>query len=299
MIGAIIQNKLNQQIAEFASSWVDIKTSYDYVYEAAKDFSKETKSCHNSQTITTIANTAAYTLNPDFLEVITTDDHNHGVVMYTNASGSVFWLDWESYSDCLQNQNPQGTPSSYAITDSPLITRITGTASLGSTAVGGESTLTSATTLTSVAVGDQVVNLTQTYYGVVIATGAAPTTAMFNLSNRGGAYANWTLADSFIISPSPRYQIVLDPPPNTTGETVTVTYLAKPLPVYSDFGQYPFATGYEDAIIKYAAWMYKYRDSKPQLADPLYMIYDRMLRKAKNVNRKAVGVVGYRVNWTK
>jgi hypothetical protein len=69
--------------------------------------------------------------------------------------------------------------------------------------------------------------------------------------------------------------------------------------VYSDFGQYPFATGYEDAIIKYAAWMYKYRDSKPQLADPLYMVYDRMLRKAKNVNRKAVGVVGYRVNWTK
>jgi hypothetical protein len=150
--------------------------------------------------------------------------------------------------------------------------------------------------------GDTVVNTTNDYYGVVLqapATATAVTTAMFNPDTRGSAYAGWAKDDTYIVQPAGRYKIFLDPAPSTSGHTVTVTYFAKPYPVYSDYGSYPFATGYEDALIKYAAWLYKTRDSKPAYGDPLYVAYDRQLRKAKNVNRKAVGATGFRVNFMK
>ena len=108
-----------------------------------------------------------------------------------------------------------------------------------------------------------------------------------------------TLLKHAIIQQQPRYQIFLDPTPNESGQIITVSYLSKPAPVYSNYGTYPFATGYEEAIVKYAAWLYKYRDSKPAMGDPLYAAYERAMRKGKNVNRKAEGVVGFRVNWTK
>jgi hypothetical protein len=122
---------------------------------------------------------------------------------------------------------------------------------------------------------------------------------MFDLSARGGAYASWAANDAYVIQPAPRYKLFLDPAPLTAAQTITVSYIAKPNPVYSDYGVYPFATGYEEAIIKYAAWLYKYRDSKQNMGDPMYMAYERAMRKAKNVNRKAVGAVGFRVNFMK
>jgi hypothetical protein len=122
---------------------------------------------------------------------------------------------------------------------------------------------------------------------------------MFDSTVRGGAYAEWSIKDTYIIQPAPRYQIILDPAPSVTGQTITLNYYAKPLPVYSDYGTYPFATGYEESLIKYATWLYKYRDSKPNLGDPLYLSYERSMRKGKNVNRKAQGAVGFRVNLIK
>jgi hypothetical protein len=122
---------------------------------------------------------------------------------------------------------------------------------------------------------------------------------MFNLATRGGAYAGWTDTNAYIIQPAPRYKIILDPPPDTSGDTVTVSYYAKPAPVYSDYGTYPFPTDYEEALVMYAAWLYRYRDSKPNLGDPLYAMYERQMRKAKNVHRRATGVQGFRVSWVK
>ena len=298
MIGVVYQNQLRHLISETSGSWVDLKTSFDYLYEAAKDFSKETKACHNTQSITTVANQAEYDLNPDFLEVMTKDDHDLPVIKLTDASGNISWLSWESYSDYLQGSNSASTPSSFAITDRAIPTRVTGIASGGSSPSGGETTLTGGT-FTNVVAGDIVINTTGSYYGYVLVAGTSLTTAMFGLTTSGGAYAGWTLGDAFVIQPAPRYKLILDPAPDTTGLTVTVSYLAKPTPVYSDYGVYPFATGYEEAIIKYAAWLYRYRDSKPQLGDPLYLAYERMMRKGKNFNRKAQGAVGFRVNFMK
>jgi hypothetical protein len=296
MIGILYLQQLSEILSEFSGTWINLKTSFDYLYEAAKDFSKETRCCHGSQTITTVASQSAYNLNSDFLEVMTSDDHGYPQVAYSDGTDTR-WLSWESASDQIQSDASAGETSSFAIMDASIGTRISGTASVTHAHAGGESLLESATSLTSVAIGDTVINTTNSYYGIVIASG--PTTAMFNLSTKAGAYAGWTNGDAFIIQPAPRYKLLLDPAPDTSGETVTVTYYAKPQPVYSDYGIYPFATGYEEAIIKYAAWLYKNRDSKQSEGDPLYMAYERAMRKAKNVNRKAVGSIGFRVNFHK
>ena len=303
ILGIDICNRINLALSEQGSSsqWIDLKGSYDYCFEAAKDFAKETGCWVNTQTIITVANQAAYPLNPDFLEVLTKDDNNFGLVAYNigTTSSSLTWLNWESYNAFLQNANPVGTPTNYAICAAPMDARITGTVTTGSTAAGGETLLTDSnqTMFGNLFPGDSVINTTQGYYGIVIATGTYPTTALFNISGRSSAYANWTLSDAYMLQTQPQYQILLDPPPSSSGQAVTVTYTARPLPVYSDYGQYPFSTGYEEAIISFAAFKYRYRDSKPQLADPLYVVYDREMRKAKNVHGKAVGKQGFRVNF--
>jgi hypothetical protein len=232
---------------------------------------------------------------------MTTDDHNDAVIKYYDGSNTE-WLNWESYSDYLQNGNDPGTPQSFAVVDATPPTRLTGTNFATAAASGGESLLSAyGVSFVSSYPGDMVVNTTagKEYVGVALVPGAHLTTAMFDLTVRGGAYAGWTAGDTYMIQPSSRYQIVLDPPPDTSGETVTVAYYARPLPVYSDYGTYPFATGYEEALIKYAVWLYKYRDSKQNMGDPLYLAYEREMRKGKNVNRKAVGGVGFRVNFMK
>ena len=298
MIGLDFQSRINQLLAESNSTWIDLKSSFDYVYEAAKDFSKETKSHHATQTITTVASQAEYNINPDFLELITTDESNFGVIKYSDGTNTN-WLNWESYSDYLQNDNPAGTPTSFCITDASVIDRITGTATSAGTQVGGESTLTdSAQDFTSLFAGDSIINVTQNYFGIVLSASTMKT-AMFDLTVRGGAYADWSNNDSYVIQPEPRYKLILDPAPLVTGQTVTLSYYAKPLPVYSDYGTYPFATGYEEALIKYATFLYKYRDSKQNMGDPLYLFYEKTMRKGKHTNRKAQGAVGFRVNLIK
>jgi hypothetical protein len=300
MIGALYLQQLNELLSEFGGNWINIKISFDYLYEAAKDFSKETSSCHNTQIITTIANKSAYDLNPDFLEILSKDSHGKGIVALSAEHGTN-WLSWESYSNYLQNDDNQpGYPSFYAVSDSSIPIRSIGTAVRDQDEIGGESMLYySIGEVPTVFPGDSVINTTQNCYGVVLQPGMPITTAMFDLSSRGGEYSSWIENDKFIIQQQPRYQIFLDPTPNESGQIITVSYLSKPAPVYSNYGTYPFATGYEEAIVKYAAWLYKYRDSKPAMGDPLYAAYERAMRKGKNVNRKAEGVVGFRVNWTK
>ena len=299
-VGAMFQAQLNQILSEFNSSWVDLKTSFDYVYESAKDFAKETSCCHGSQTITTVSGTAEYNLNPDFLEVLTKDDHNKPIIKFYDGT-STDWLSMQSYSDFLQDDDTPSTPNGFAITDASIGDRITGTATSTGAVSGGESILTDATAdFSSVYPGDVVINTTNDYYGYCIGKGTTSiTTAMFDLTVRGGQYVGWSSSDTYIIQPVGRYQVVLDPTPDTSGQIITVPYQARPTPVYSDYGIYPFATGYEEALIKYAAWLYKYRDSKPQFGDPLYMAYERAMRKGKHVNRKAVGTKGFRINFTK
>jgi len=302
MIGAELLHRLYQLISESSSSgWIDRKTSFDFLFEAAKDFAKETKTVHSTQTIATVANQAAYSLNPDFMEVITDDGYDNKVIKYSDGTNTT-WLSWDTYKAVLSNDNSTSRyiPSSYTITDESPKAQITGTSGATAASTGGESVL-SADSFTGVSAGDDVYNVTTGYMGKVLITPTTTsiTTAMFDITSAGSPAVGWTVADSYIIQPAQSYQLILDPAPETSGHTVTVTHLARPVPVYSDYRSYPLATGYEEAILKYAVWLYKYRDSKPSYGDVLYKAYDLQVRKAKGVNKQAVGARGFKVSFIK
>ncbi len=304
MIGAEYLFRLHQALNESTPSgtWVDKKTSFDYLYEAVKDFCKETKALHSSQTITTLASTTSYDLNPDFLEIYSTKgfrDEDKVIKLYDGTN--YYWPTWKPYAETFYHNDSTDVaiPTNFSIIDSTPETRLTGTAGASSTNSGGESTLTISDTSSCYA-GDMVMNTTNSYLGIVlnVASSTTLTTAMFDVSDRSSSYANWTSGDGYLIQPRSRFKLVLDPPPSTTGYTITIPYLQLPPPVYSDYGSYSFAVGCEEALIAYATWKYKYRDtSRGNKEDNLFKVYDAMVRKAKNNFNVMTGRRSIQVSW--
>lgn len=380
MIGIDYLNRLNQLLNDShpSSYWTDKKTSFDFLYEAAKDMQKELNSLHSSQSITMIPGQTNYALAPAYMGISVTDDYGDKVVKFYDGIANTSWLSWEDYSDAVYGNNTtqNRVPANYAVIDRALPSQITSTVTSSTTQVGGEVNLVNsaaALTFADIAPGDVVYNVTQSLVGVVLSKTSATTlkTAMFNLSAVNSAYGGWTSGDTYIIQPTPRYDLVIDPPPTGvelltldvapstawsegatltgasslktckvvskvtaltylvesrsgtftlseiisdgtytadqgaayptfTGQQIaTVNYFQRPDPVYSDYGSYRFAAGYEEALLKYACWLYKYRDLNPQTGDALYKAYDMQIRKAKNVQRKAVGFTGFRCNFIK
>lgn len=307
MIGKELIYRLNQVLNEAVptGTWVDRKTSFDFLYEAAKDFVKETKTLHSTQTITTSSGQTAYSLNPDFLEVYSTKGFRDEdkVLKYSDGTNT-YWVPWQPYTTTFYNNNTTSVliPNRFSIIDATPESRITGTCTASSAQSGGESTLNASAATFSADAGDTVVNTTTGDLGIVLSqtSTTALLTAMFDIDGRASTNASWTNADGYFIQAGARFQIVLDPPPSTSGHTITIPYLQRPAPVYSDYGAYSFAVGYEEAIIYYAAWKYKYRDtSRPNKEDQLFKIYDNMVRKAKGNFNMMTGRQTIQVSWKK
>ena len=88
-----------------------------------------------------------------------------------------------------------------------------------------------------------------------------------------------------MVVPQGRKQIVLDPPPSNSSNTLTVPYFSRPAPVYSPYGTYRFEAAAEMPIVQYAAYLYKYRDRDPATGDAFYKHFDlacRQLTAAEN-----------------
>jgi len=303
MLGIDLLNKLAQLCNDAHPSgfWLDRKTSFDYLYEAAKNFASDTRSLHSTQTITTVATQAKYALNPNFLRVLTEDSDGKETIPYYNGT-STSWLSLEQYPTVVYDDLADSTPYRFSITDRPKATQITGTATSAGTNAGGESTLTdTAAAFTSIAAGDSIYDTTASHigYALSVTSATALKTAMFDLSAVQSAYGDWADDDAYIIQPSARYDLVLDPPPDTSGHTIALEYVCSPTPVYTDYGSYGFASGYEEALLKYAAWLYKYRDLQPKFGDALYGAYDMQMRKARSNNRSVKGMKRVRANFTR
>jgi len=306
MIGFDYLQRLNQILndAHPAGYWMDKKTSFDFIFEAAKDMNKKLKAKHSSQNFTTTINNISYPLYPDFMEILTEDGYNNKIIKYTTSGGNVTWLRRASYGHILHDNNTTAVPvpTRFAVTDYALASRIAGAITLASTNAGGETSLTdSNANFTLVNPGDAVLNTTQSFIGIVLAKVSTTvlTTAMFNVSKTQSAYADWTLSDAYIIQPQAQYQLIIDPPPANPADTITTAYIQKPAPVYSDYGSYTFAAGYEEALLKYAFWLYKYRDTNPNFGDAFYKFYDSQVREAKNVHRGATTPRGFKVSFIK
>ena len=84
MDGKALLYRIRQALDEDStSSFMDDRTSFDYLYEAAIELAIRTKSLLSSQTITTVSGQDGYTLNADYLGLYAKDRHNNYFVKYS------------------------------------------------------------------------------------------------------------------------------------------------------------------------------------------------------------------------
>lgn len=255
------------------SGWLDDRSTYDFLYEGAKQIVDRTGCLRTTQSITTVAETSSYNLNPDFMRLYVKNSSGKFYIILNDGSNNHF-LTWKDYEDVVYDNNTDSVsiPSNFSIIDKSKQTRISSSATSAGASSGGECTLTDSTApFADVNAGAVVHNTTDGSDGVVLSktSSSAVVTALF-----GGTNNDWTSGDSYVIQPQGRYQLIIDPPPSTAGYTITVHYIQKPDPVYSDYGIYRFSDNYKEALVKYAFWLYKYRDGAPKEADAMYRYFE-------------------------
>lgn len=300
MDGGSLIYKLRNLLRETStSSFLDTRTSYDYIYEAVKKFGARVKCLTATQSITTVANQSSYDLNADFQNLYFRNDRSDHVIKYTNASNEVYWIPYRGYEYSAQANNTTSieVPSTFAITDNQTITdRVTGNATANGTLTFEESALTCANSFANVCVGDSIHNSNDSSHGLVVSktSNSVLVTTLF-----GGTSNAWTVNDIFIIVPQGRKKIVVDPPTLTANETITIEYLQVPPPVYSSYRTYRIDSQYEMAIVYYAAWLYKYRDIAYDEGDRWYKAWDEACRRAIKEANRQLGRGDFRVNLTR
>lgn len=261
------------------SQFMDDFTSYGLLYEAAVTIALQLKSLRTTQTITTVADQADYTLNGDYAGLFLQNSSRNYYLVYNDGTNNTF-ITWKAYEEMilLDSQSSATIPSRFTVKDEGTIpTRLSSTTTAVGAASGGECTLTDATAdFTDVWAGDYVHNTTDGSMGVILSktSTTALVTALFN-----GTSNDWSNADSYVIQPATRYTLQFDPPTATASHTATLHYVMKPAPVFSDYGIYPFRSHMDSALVKYAAWLYKYRDRQPDYGDKWFVHYDNQMRK--------------------
>lgn len=302
MDGDTLSRDLQMLLNETSGSlYLDAKSTYDYLYWAAIDTVMRTNALVTYQDITTVASTASYDLEPDFLKLYLTDDNNRFFVRYYDGT-SYYFLYYESYDSIVLANNTTAVtiPSRFTIRQGSEPTQVTGTATSAGTATYGESILTDTaglfTTTDDVSVGDVVHNATDGSQGVVEAVTDAThlQTTLF-----GGTDNDWTSSDVYRINPQTKFVLQLDPPPSTASHTVRVYYVQKPYPVYSDYRKYNLPINYRQPLVQYAAWLYRYRDREPNFGDAFFKYWDRATRQYGKELNTAMQKRGYRVNLIK
>jgi len=120
MDGKTLRTQLAFLLRESTSSaFLDEKTSYDFLYEAACAFSLLTQSINGTQSITSVASTSSYTLNADFLCLrVQTTERNQWTIKLNDGT-SDYWISHRDYEPQYYANNTDETaiPDSFAITD--------------------------------------------------------------------------------------------------------------------------------------------------------------------------------------
>jgi hypothetical protein len=299
--GWTLLEDLQEQLNEPSSStFLNDRVSYGYLYDAARQINERLAVITSTQTITTIASTFEYNLNPDFMGLFMKDSDGKLFVKYTNSSSADTFITHQPYDELYYGKTTTDGPIPYrfSVKESTAVSNITGTASAIGTVAQGEATLTdtsSTTKFSTVTAGDSIHNTTQDYHGIVIAktSNTALVTAIFNSS---GTAMSWANADAYIIIPQGRFKLVIDPPSLTASETITVPYIQKPAPVYSPYRAYPFPESCHGAFIEYASFKYKYRDRDPNYGDKFFAWFDKEVRTSGSIIKKSENRGGFTMN---
>lgn len=300
MDGHSLLYRLRTMLAESSTSdYMEDRASYEYLWESATTFVRETGCMTATKSITTVDGTSAYDLGTDFLMLYLLNDFNEKYVKLYDGS-SYYFITEKDYDAVIYANITDETaiPSNFTIRDKQTAeARITSTATATASSSNGEALLTdAASSFSSVEVGDAVHNITDGSHGYVVATSSATSVyvALFD-----GTANDWTSGDSYILIPQNRKQLIVTPPSSTSGYTITVEYIQRPVPVFSPYRSYRIPEMYTGAIVMYAAWLYKYRDSQPNFGDPWYQHWEREVRRAKGTERRVKNKYSVKVNFTK
>jgi len=300
MNGESLKYKLGEVLRESAnSSFWDSRSSYDYLYEAAKKFASRTKTLSATWSANTVANQTNYDLPWDFGNLFFRNSQNQFVLKHTDSSNNVSWLPFRNYENIRQANNVDSVtnPSCFSIVDNANVSSmITGTASANGANSLGECTLTDSSNASQFAnanVGDDVHNTTDGSNGVVIVktSNTALVTALF-----GGTNNAWAANDVYVVVPQGLKQVIIDPPSSVSNSVLSMEYIQIPTPVYSPYRTYRFDSQYEMAIVFYAAWLYKYKDDNPDAGNAWFKAWDEACRRAVKESNKQLGRVDFRVN---
>ena len=285
---------------------VDRKLTYDLLHQGAEDFVSLVGCIKESQTVTSVDGTSTYDLNSDYLRLYLKDENPRGgeyFILYSDGT-TTHTVYFKSYQAVIyDNQTTeQAVPSYFTLVEkSSLPTQISSTITSAGAESGGQATLNdTATTLSdSVSPRDIVHNVTQNATGIVLTVSTnSATTAMFDAE---GHPARWDSGDSYIIQPVHLMQIRFEPPSSASGHTATVHYIAKPNPVYTDYGTWQIQDQYHKAFCYWAADAYlaQYEiDEQGKgvnlLAGKKYLDrYNDIVRRARRDIDKSLGKSGY------
>lgn len=189
--------------------------------------------------IATVDGTQVYDLPYDFLRVFPRDPNRGRIVRYYDGSVYSFPREVDFEEIFYGNETDEKSyPMEYCIKQAEsapaLVTGTvdaTGALSVGQTLLNDIAGLF--LTTNKVNPRDTVHNTTDASDGIVLSVTDASNlqTALF-----GGAANCWTLGDAYVIQREPLQQLYLDSPSSTTGHAISIPYIAKPAPVYNDYG---------------------------------------------------------------
>jgi hypothetical protein len=290
MSGKSMLYELRRLLSEHSSSaFFTNYLSYRFLWEAAIELGVRSGFPRGTASLTTVASQAAYDLPPSFAGLYQRNKDNQYFVIYNDGTRNYFTPIREYDEIVLMDQSAETAdiPSHFSLKPKETAeTQVTGVASANGAASAGECTLTvAAAAFSNVNPGDSVENSTDGASGIVLerTSNLALKTALFE-----GSGNDWATNDAFVIQPNPRMQLVLNPPPTTAGHTVSVPYVKVPDPVFSENRVYMFPFVHEPLLTKYAAWLYKYKDSDPNYGDKWYMAFDTGAKKI--INRVSDGL---------
>lgn len=300
MEGFTLKRKVMELLQEsVGSTFVNDRTTYDYIYAAVQDFNIRTHFSTGTQIINILPNISTYNLNADYVMPQLTDDYNRPFFLwnYQGAISNVYPMDYDT--QILEQSTTSSTvASNYSTVNAQPLGNSSGSCTLQGLTSNGESILTDTTLsqFANLSVGDLVHDLTDGSDGLImgIISSTQIYTALF-----GGIANQWSLNDAYVIVPQTRYSIVFYPTP-LAAATATIYYVKAPAPVYSVYRSYNLPFQYDDPIAEFAAFKYKYRDQEPQFGDALYQHYELAAKKYASDMRKGIDKKsGYRVNLTK
>ena len=249
--------------AKSKAAVVNRKMTFDLLHAGAEEFVNLTGCLVSSQDITTVADQADYDLAANYLRLYLKTNEKKGgeyFIRYTDGSSVEYLLTFQPYQKTVYDKDDDSVdvPSLFTLHQkTTLPTQLTGTTTSAGTLSGGQANLTDTGEAfkTYVSAGDIVHNSKKDATGVVLSVTDDENlvTAMFTSD---GNPKDWASADTWVIQPQPRMQLQLVPPPDTASETVTVPYITKPAPVYSDYGTWNVSDIYHKAFCLYAAYLY-------------------------------------------